>query len=359
MEFIVNERPCLVLETAELVYALINHIPAEQLTCDMPYAIPAHEIQRMLNTVCADLDPADEELRFYFQGVHVVDMNKRLSCLACTLLYCSMCVEHYEVEDMIQALKVSWHKMTTPFKITGIGAFSFSFDISETYTTLSREIRKLPIPQHYQMDLVEVFANFDYHADRLCQLLTPLAERLEPLLEPWVRNAAPRRAEWRVFLRQDDAEAILLRKSNVTDHIFSKVCMVMRYLSPMSAPGEYQLLSGLMTYHMGVALPPGKDAPEKSKPLEDHDYTVLRLLSNPDRIAMLNAMMFEPMNGPALMQKLKLHSGSVFRDLNNMYHAGLLIITAQDGKHAYRTNFSAIHKLTRRMLHAINPCFEE
>ena len=36
MEVVVFEKPCLILEAAELVYAMVNRIPAARLTEDAP-----------------------------------------------------------------------------------------------------------------------------------------------------------------------------------------------------------------------------------------------------------------------------------------------------------------------------------
>lgn len=64
------------------------------------------------------------------------------------------------------------------------------------------------------------------------------------------------------------------------------------------------------------------------------------------------------MSGPGPMQQLGLHSGSVFRDLNSMSNARLLIREIDEGKNTYRTNFPVIQKLATRMLQAIDPDYE-
>lgn len=361
MNFIVKDNPCLLLETAELVYALVNDIATEKMTCDGPYAIAVSELETIRQTVCAGLSSADEELRFYFHGVAIEGEAERKSCLAFCILNFDMIIGYYEIRDAIQALKSEWRRQTKPFWVTGISPFGICCSDAVGFTSFAAEMDKLPVPQLYKSQLVEVFVAFEQHLDRLETLLSPLAERLKPLLEPWVTQAAPRREEWRRFFLTEKAVPFMLNKSGIdkTEDIPEQIILSMRYISPGYVPLRYKYAEKQVLYHMGVVVPPGSDAPQDKAVLEKDEYTALRLLSNPDRITMLNAMLHEPMSGPALMQKYGFHSGSVFRDLNSLYNAGLLSICVQDGKNTYRTNFPAIHKLVIRMLQAIDPDFQE
>ena len=353
MEFIVNEYPCLLLEAAELVYALVNQIPTEKMTCDMPYAIPAEEMERIRRTACEGLNPGDKELRFYFQGVTLPGQEERLSCLACTLLYCRMCLIQ-DPDQMIEALQQSWaEEQSSPFQITGISAFSLSFNVSEDYTTLSQQVGRLPIPHAYQLDLVEGLANYDRHTRRLGEILTPVIRRLQPLLIPWVERAAPRRKEWRAFLSEASAESTLLRKSKMTGNTLKRVNMTMRYVFPMAGPGEYHLLSGEVIYHMGIALPPGKDDPDSKSKLTENDYTILRILSSPDRFAIFRSMRKEPKTMQELTVELGLNSGTVFRIVNSMYNAGILKAELVLGRNCYSIDRSALRKVTDRLFTAL------
>ncbi len=361
MDFIVKDNPCLLLETAELVYALINGIATEKMTYDRPYAIPVSELETIRQMVCAGLSPEDEELRFYFQGIAIEGETERKSCLAFCILNFDMIIGYYEVCDAIQALKSEWRRQTKPFWVTGISPFAICRSNAVGFTSFAVEMDKLPVPQLYKSQLVEVFVAFEQHVDRLETLLSPLAERLKPLLEPWVIQATPRREEWRRFFLTEKAVPFMLSKSGIdkTEGMPEQIILAMRYISPGYVPLRYKYEEKQALYHMGVVVPPGSDEPQDKAVLEKDEYTALRLLSNPDRITMLGAMLHEPMSGPALMQKFGFHSGSVFRDLNSLYNAGLLSICVQDGKNAYRTNFPVIHKLAIRMLRAIDPDFKE
>ena len=82
---------------------------------------------------------------------------------------------------------------------------------------------------------------------------------------------------------------------------------------------------------------------------------VLRLDGKPAtiRMEMLRLVMERPMSGQELAQKLNLNSGSVFRDLNSLYNARLLLQESNGGRNYYRTNMSTIRQITEHLVNHI------
>lgn len=68
MEVQIYREPCWLLEAAELVYGLVNRIPAGKLTVPGQYCIPPDELRKIQEEACAGLDLEDELLRLYFRG---------------------------------------------------------------------------------------------------------------------------------------------------------------------------------------------------------------------------------------------------------------------------------------------------
>lgn len=357
MEFTVYEKPCLLLETAELVYAFVNHLPAKSLTRSGPHCISTEAAEEMLKEVCASLSAEDDELRFYFEGTPIEGESERMSCLAYTLICSCLPVDHVAVDDAIQALHSVWFKHERNFTIEGINGYSLSLIHSTHYTSFAQQILKLPISTLYQAKLIEVFSGFDWHVERVGKILQPLAQRLQPLLEPWIKQAAPLITAWQHFLSTPESEDIVQKKMNFIKDDIKEVRLALRYFSPQCGLGNFSYGPNIMRLHMGVAITPGQPSIQNTPP-EDWELAAMRLLASSDRITMLNAMLREPMSGPALMKKFGFHSGSVFRDLNSLYNAGLLSICVQDGKNTYRTNFPVIQKLATRMLQAIDPDYK-
>ncbi len=358
MELIIYDKPCLILEAAELVYAFVNNLPAKSLTREGAYCIPANQVAEIQKEITKDLDSQDEELQFYFKGVPVEGREERLSCLACTLLYFQNPAACHEVDEALEYLHSMWNRIQKPFSVTSFNAFTICYAETTRYTNLSLEISRLPVAPQYQNHLIEAFSGFDWHLERLGNILRPLAEKLKPLLQPWVENAAALREQWKNYWLTARENNFWLLRANLINENVQQVRFSLRYFSPQNAPGEFWENLGTVTTHVGVFITPDGKHLNDTPVLSPNDYSTLRLLSNPDRITMLNAMLHEPMSGPALMQKYGFHSGSVFRDLNSLYNAGLLSICVQDGKNTYRTNFPVIQKLATRMLQAIDPDYK-
>lgn len=64
-------------------------------------------------------------------------------------------------------------------------------------------------------------------------------------------------------------------------------------------------------------------------------------------------MMNRPMGVPELSKRLQLNSGSVFRDVNSMYNAKLLLFQPENGKNLYCTNLSAVVRITSNLVEYI------
>ena len=101
------------------------------------------------------------------------------------------------------------------------------------------------------------------------------------------------------------------------------------------------------------------ESQENMQSLIEWEYDALRLLSSPDRVKMLQAMMTEYQSRLDLVQRLGLHSGSVFRDLNSMYNARLLMREVIDGKNCYRTNLPVVRDLFRHVLDVLTEASEQ
>lgn len=104
---------------------------------------------------------------------------------------------------------------------------------------------------------------------------------------------------------------------------------------------------------MGMSIRPDPNDRGAAPTLDDLDHSALRLLANPDRVEMLRLMMNRPMGVPELSKRLQLNSGSVFRDVNSMYNAKLLLFQPENGKNLYCTNLSAVVRITSNLVEYI------
>lgn len=355
MKVALYSKPCLLYEAAELVFSLVNGIPPEKLTGTGKYCIPPDEVGRIQKEACAGLSPEDERLQFYFRGVPLEGTRGRPSCLGCCLLYSSLEITCSDAEEMRLALSAAWadHR-ARGYRVNGIDAFSISMEPSEDgkrFSSLSEEIAWLPVPQSYQMRLLEVFSAFDYHLERVTELLLPVAQALSPLLEPWVDRAQELLQSWRELLSRDaQAEEFLLRRARLSFDRYDSLALALRYFSYEGSPGKIDELTGRVCFHMSVSVPPALERREPLPAMTEQEYSALRLLASSDRVEMLRLMAQRPMSGSEVAKALGTSVGSTFRDINNMYNAGLLLLLPGKGKSLYSASLPAIENLTSHLL---------
>ena len=125
--------------------------------------------------------------------------------------------------------------------------------------------------------------------------------------------------------------------------------MRFRYFFSDMALGRIWSKDGTILFHLGVGKEP---EPRRAEPcsMADEEFEALRLMGNPARARMLQAMMYRTMTIQELSKALGLNPGSVHRDLNSLFCAKLLVLEAVRGKTGYRTDYEKIKALTERFL---------
>ena len=361
MDITVYKTPNLLLEAAELVYSMLNQISPASLTAEGKFCISPKAVEEIRKAACEGLDWESEELQFYFQGVPIGGQSGRLSCLASCLLYSSLVVEYHDIDSTLSALAAAWEEQTRPLRIHEIDGFALSVDTGDpsAFQPLSQEVAKLPVPVWYQTRLVDVLTDFRMHLCRVGELLRPVVDRLAPLLEPWVQRAQLLAEQWEQLFSKTSVAEFLRNRTQIQRETIGSVQMALRYFSPVGGPVRILEPAGDVRLHIGLAVSVTAESQENMQSLIEWEYDALRLLSSPDRVKMLQAMMTEYQSRLDLVQRLGLHSGSVFRDLNSMYNARLLMREVIDGKNCYRTNLPVVRDLFRHVLDVLTEASEQ
>ncbi len=349
----IYQEPCWLLEAAELVYNLVNRLPVEKLTGNGPYCIPAEQVRSIQREACAGLDPLDETLQFYFRGVPLEGVSDRLSCLGCVLLYSFLEIDRPKVDEYAQSLKADWRALCeTGFHVEGIDGYSLSLNPApgRKLLSLSKELAALQVPPLYRMQLLEVMTAFDQHVEQVVELLRPVAAVLPDYMAPWTQQIPSLAERWDDFFHTEAAQEFFLRRAYIQSNEFSELKMAFRFFSLYSSPGKFSEETRQLRFHIGVNVEPGVKSANQAQAPEEWELTALRLLANRARMEMLHAMAERPMSGQELAQKLNLNSGSVFRDLNSLYRARLLLLEPSDGRNRYSINTPVIRSIFERML---------
>ena len=355
MEVTIYQEPCWLLEAAELVYGLVNNIPTTKLAGNGPYCLPLEQVAQLLTRASGWIDPADELVQYYFHGVPLVGFTNRLSCLGCAVLYSSLPVDCSRPGDYAASIREAWHTLEEAgYCVDGIDGFSLNLVPSEGKpVSLAKELSALEVPELYKMQLLEVFTAFDFHAERLLQLLSPVADALSKQLASWMQPISALAREWETFFQHNSPQEFFLRQARIQNISVERLEIAFRILSPACAHGKHAEKDRQVRLHMGIGMKPSLDPPVSARAPDEWELSAIRLLANSARMEMLRLMMDRPMSGQELVQKLNLNSGSVFRDLNSLLNARLLLLEAKEGRNYYRTNMDAIRQITEHLVNHI------
>lgn len=348
MNVTIYREPCWLLEAAELVYGLVNRIPAERMTASGPYCIPAEAVMRIQAEACAGLSPEDETLQFYFKGVRLKGGTDRLSCLGCTLLYSSLEVGHPNPDEMVAALSESWREMRQAgYRVSEINGFTLGMNLHDggKFNSLAMELMDLPLPKAYRMQLLEVFSSFDEHLHRVAALLEPVTQRLPALLEPWVSQTEGLMAQWEAFFRENSAEEFFLQRGQIEYAGYQSLEIAFRYFSPTPSPGKLRETDGSVRCQIGVSIKPSLSRTSSGEHMEEWELTALRLMGSAPRMEILHMVTDTYLTTQEIAQRLGINYGSVFRDVNNMYNAALLQVQNIGGRNYYRVNKPVVRQL--------------
>lgn len=333
--------PCLILETVELLYAYVNHIPSQKLTGDGPYCIPGWTLQQIIHDCCSGLADKKSILNYYFGRVSIQDETEKSTCLARNIVYDTLDFSNRTLEESRQALHRSWQvtraKHLRPYRI---GEFGMAYSVPQEteYTPLAAYMEQLPVPTAYQVKLLESFSGYEHAVDELVELIAPVAAKLEQHLQPWAEHAAPLIEQWSQCLRRDDARDFIQKRFRLNvEQVCDTVSICLRFFNSDRHMWCVENNGSLQIY-MGVGVPV---YPEERDEMDAWEYRAVRLLGSPARVRMFQAMAEKPMTSREIAQQLDMHLGAVSRDVASMFDAKLLTMVPNDGKIRYCANLEA------------------
>ncbi len=349
MEIVVTAMPHILLESVELLYAYVNNISPEFLTCPGTYCLPVNTVQEIMDKVCKDIPLDNAALRYYFGKRVFYEDPEQTTCIARNLCYNNSAVFTGSVEEAFKQLRSLWQfKTKRNWRLTGIDRYNLSFSGSRNneYVPIADDLAELGISAQYSNVLLEQLAGYEGALDRLEALITPVAHRLEPLLLPWAQQAEPLAQAWQDYYSGADAESRLYQKISYKQDIkVESLHVQLRYLRPKDGPGN--TWGGRSMYlYTGVAIPVESYAQEG---FERWEFQALRLLGSEARMQMLQAMMSRPMSSRELAKELNMHLGVVTRDISSLREARLLTMELSNRYRRYRTNTQTLQTLIRHL----------
>lgn len=352
MEVLINQEVSLLKETVELVFTYVNQLNPERLTSDAQ-GIPLQEVQTMMDAACGDLDLKDPVLRFFFQPF-AMENYKGTSCShTCVAIIMAYSFLRYSGSDMELSRK-SLHDhhightpyvAITSFNVCGLG----TLDCQE-YRSLAAQLNAFDMPDGLRLQLMEAITGYHRHVDMLCDLLEPVARKLLPLLMPWWEKVEPSRQQWAELVNTPEGRKELCKGFGYVVSNMERFELSLHLLRAGLGFGSYERDKHTLSCDFGLGALPGG---VKRKRLAPSEIAALRLLANPDRIEMLQIMMDGFVTPKELTERLNLYSGSVFRDLSNMFQSQLLDVEVDGIHRSYKTNIANLERLVNRLLACI------
>ena len=102
-------RPCLYPDATELFYAYVNGTPAKKSRIPGPCALPKSVMESMMQEACAGVDPADEQVRFYFEPFPLPKYgSSSYTCVARLLAFTYSDWSSPDAEHCVSSMQAAW-----------------------------------------------------------------------------------------------------------------------------------------------------------------------------------------------------------------------------------------------------------
>lgn len=354
MHLVITNRPYLLYETVELLRAFVNALPPSELTLEGEYCLTEQQVTEVMAGACAGLDPQDPWLQHYFLEHPVLDDSDQTTCLASCMTYSlfSETLQEPDLAAQIRSAEQEWQRLRHGgYRFNSINRFGIGIDPEPEQgpVRLAAELKRLPISEDFRMLLHETFSDFSYSAGELEKCMAPVAKRLESLLEPFVERAKALTDQWREFLRDREAllEFLRRRTGNVEQNTIDRVYIALRYLHARYSVGTLSEDETIFAFHLGIGtkVTMTQAYEEGSKSSLEREFAAFKLLADSGRQEIIRLLSRESLTMYEVTQRLGMNPGSVFRSINSMFNAELLVRENRDGKFYYRAKLPYIRSI--------------
>lgn len=367
MQYEIIKEPFMLLETTNMLYKFVNGITfadlmerwhlTERRKKGDPRIRRLNRLQEIMDRICVGLNPNDPELRYFFGHV---ECGCEDVCLA-QLLVDSVCtLEVTDFRDNLEAIRRTWRDLQAR-DVWIMPSSMASLDLSVgpgSPGNLNRQLQSLNYPAHFRADLKKALEHMDETITRLGQLLEPLVEQLQivyqeeswlfqELLDYWqeeLQNIGP--LELLTSLGAEEASQGAGE--------FTRVA-----LSLMNTNMVVALMTGRCAFDLphnclviGSAITPISIITKRGPDL-DSISTVLKCISDRNRLEILHQLSIERSYGQALAETLGVDPGNLSRNLAMLHSYGFLKQERGPWRTYYETDQEALRKFLLRAVDKI------
>ena len=344
-------HPCLYPDATELFYAYVNGTPAKNLAFPGPCALPKSVMESMMQEACAGVDPADEQVRFYFEPFPLPKYGSgSYTCVARLLAFTYSDWSSPDAEHCVSSMQAAWpleRMQRERIVFSGIAPYRLCFrqlDPDEPIP-FANGLGQFPAPAVLKDRLLEVFSDYPSHISALSSMLFPIMKYLERALPPWIAKAEPLIAAWERHLQFTSAKDFIQKElCGNGDYEISGVTASLMFFHPQRLFFYYNQDNKVLDLLIGAASSiPG----QKTQKFANWEYTALRLLSSPLRMKMLYALRGKTLSAQEIITETgeKLLMSTVTRDLYNMREAHILYVEYRGNRRYYSINYDTLDLL--------------
>lgn len=355
MEYEMIRGPFMLIETVAMLYKYVNGISFQSVTNKQKFFMDSatfevqtrkmKRLQEIMEELCAELNPEDELLQWYFSRKGT---EREYMSLASLMVNSFCTLKKPDYRENVEEILTLWDNLQQEgYWISSWGGFSFS-NGKDCPGDLFEQVRRLNFPGDFLMKIYGTFRDFKTSFRTLTDYMAPLAEKLEKIYrqEDWLFQvteeywqAAFEKLSPLQFVanfageefRQGAGEKTVIAVSLMNTH---QLLLEMEGHSPLHL--KYNMLC------IGGAIPYNSSSRSKGGDLETLS-TILKAFSDKRRLEILRRLSRGASYGLELADLMGMDSGNMSRTLAQLHSYGFLREEKDRLRVYYRTDRDVIH----------------
>lgn len=366
----VFREPCYFAEAVYLLYHFMNHISYEEeyKRVSQSFGIPflegeddhiirdrIRELARISEEMTADLNPMNEQLRYFFERLPGIDQPIRC-CLAQVMLM-SIPLNLSDTGDFARELVRAYGEMRkVGMKINDINAVGLVIeqqDAQEEPEPLAFQLERLPCTGEAKWQILRALTDFENHVEKLTALIDPIAQRLRTAMEPINRMNEPLLCQWEDYFESHTVDDFQNEMFNTTiacaeANVMHDVWLGLWNFNFLGTWFEWLTGDGALparVAYIGIGISFEFAARRRKRPDEEALCGMLKALGGKDRLETLRRCVEKPISAARLAAAMNLNSGTVSRNLYSLFKMGFLETKGDGERVNYMTRMDSLQQL--------------
>lgn len=369
MKVTIKASPSILKETVEMVSRFVNGqtIDSSRREFFLKFDSQIADTERMyiervfdtLETVMEegtrDLNPRDNRLCCYFKE-YQTEGNQQRVCLAKVLLYSFYEGEGLSFREGLAECRRRHREFSrddyTHYRIIDIdpGGLNWTENGCDAPIPLHRQLEGFELSPGDKWELYRSLRDYDEALAELERLLTPVAERMEELLERHRETLEQTADYWRDYFQDhsfQDFKTDMLGVQREPEPEGELERVVWFWWMGFGQIHCYQS-SGREALNIGV-LVRRNNMPKSIGYVQGNVQNILKLLGDKSKFDLLRRMTGRRCYGLELANEMGLTTGTISKHLNSLFSSGLLTVQRVNNRVYYQTDEAAVRRFLEQL----------